>query len=328
MIEPILEKPPPASRIAIDQRGDCTVISLKGAPFAELWPDWLFLVLFITAGLGSAMFWLVSRVGEGPPSEACGFVILAGLWLFIALALGTRLYRRSRCAVFEITHERLTIAAPGVVFFQRLRWRRDRLSAVAAWKGLQIADTSGAVTTLCPYHPLEELAWIAHLLRQLLNVREELPCLLGELPVHYTGSFWDEPVPGVLRVEAGRITLRHPLDPWPHLYFRSAGSARWPGSIPLSESDFNCRVLEHGMMCLCIAPRDVHCRLDHGRPQIRIGLLGWMLSEARISLDAGITAKRRLLAEDRDFHLTIWCQDSDALPRALARFWGSEEALR
>jgi hypothetical protein len=325
-----LEKPPPGSRIGIDQRPDCTVISLKAAAIAKLLPDSPF--VFVAMGAGLALLLLVI-VGIAKDTNAAGLLCPLGcliIGVFFSLGPAIRLYHRSRGAVFEISRDRLTVAAPGFVFFQRLRWRRDRLGAVAAWKGLQIAETSGTITTLCPYHPLEELACIAVLMRQLLGLPEELPCRAGELSVRYTGTFWDDPIAGVLSVEPGRMSLRHPLDPRPYLYFRSASTPRWPGqsSIPLSESDFNCRVLEHGMMCLRIAPRDVRCRFDQGRPEIQVGLLGRLLTESRITLDGETTPKRYLPEKEADFEITIWCHDNEALPRALGRFWGSEELPR
>jgi hypothetical protein len=326
-----LENPRPGSRIAIDQRGDCTVISLKGAAFAELWPDWLSALMAVALGL-AFLFLMIAIIVKGASAGSLvwlfGFAAIGILFAFAPEPM-TKLYRQSRSAMFEISRDRLTVAAPGFVFFQRLRWRRECVRAVAAWKGLQIADTNGAITTLCPYHSIKELDSLAALLQQILNVPEELPCRAGELSVRYAGSLWDEPVPGVLSVEPGRMSLRHPLDPEPYLRFRSAATSPWPihSSILLSESDVNCRVLDDGTMCLRIAPRDARGRFDRGEPQIRVGLLSALLSDGRLTFDAGTTPKRYFLFhEDTSFYLTIWCRDSEALPRALARFWGSQGA--
>lgn len=328
MIGPVREKPLSNNRIAIDQRADCTAISLKRVALTELAPDWwLFACLALGTGLAVVLLLIVGIAKGAGGGLMCffGFVVVS---MFSSFRPATKLYRQSRGAIFEISRDRFSVWAPGFVFFQRLCWRREYVRAVAAWKGLQIADTSGAITTVCPYHSLEQLDSLAVLLRQLLNVPEDLPCRAGGLSVRYTGTFWDEPVPGVLNVEPGRMSLRHPLDPQPHLYFRSAATSRSPlhFSVPLSESDVNCRVLEHGTICLRIAPRDARCRFDGGQPQIRVGLLSLLLSDSRISLDPGTTPKSHFLRdEDTDFYVTIWCQDSEALPRALARFWGSQE---
>jgi hypothetical protein len=290
----------------------------------------LVVVLIPTVFLGGAFLDDLLRSGSNPSGSsiargnACNNPLLLFFCLCIVFVKGRLLFKKSLSATVLVSGEQLVVLAPGD---QTHRWDRDALAAIAAWKGLQIAERSGKNTGLFLEWDMNELTWLAEVLRRVLQVPEEQPPGPGELAVAFSGTFWDEPTAGLLRVEQATLTLRHPFDREPFLSFRlGTGVRSWiaPNAVPLAETDIICRREEDGSACLRIAPTGATCYFrSTGQPEVRFSL-GPFLHES-VALEAGTSPKRRTMAHGQDFQMTIRCADNEALPRALAQFWGNEE---
>jgi hypothetical protein len=204
--------------------------------------------------------------------------------------------------------------------------RRD-IQAIAAWRGLRFLIDQQVVCWLNAWK-LRDLDWLARVLRQHWDIPEHLDLEPGELLVCYTGTYWDTPVTGALRALTGRLRLRHPLDK-PHLAFQPGQPDRLRllqlRAVPLAGSDVMCRIEQDGSACVQIAPEGLRCADEgpHGATMF-LRMVGPILHNFFI-LPAGTMLKRKLKRSERDFQLTLWCEDGTGLQQALARFWGSTE---
>jgi hypothetical protein len=321
MIEPPKDRPPQGSPIVVESLPDGVRLVLRGVRFSGVLGECSLLVILTALALALTIHMLIAVHQSTFALEHClYFVILAGFVLYASALIAT-IIGKTRSATIEATGDRLIVAIWGS---SRNSWRHEQIRAIAAWKGLQIGDTAGKVWTFLTERNLDELIWVAEVIRRYLRLPENLPARPGELAVRYTGNFWDKPISGLLRVQPGIMSLRHSFSLKPHLRFRTGGI--YPNSfhdaLTLGESNVTCRISEGDSACLQIAPDNVHCRIDDkGRPELKVSLLGPVL-HVRIFLEAGTTGKRKLTAAEKEFWLNIQCEDGEGLQRALGRFWG------
>lgn len=254
-----------------------------------------------------------SPEGKGWLAFQVGLVAFFGVVLLGVLMWGLfrLLARYGQTAEVRVTADALDVEVRGLTPSSH-RWRRDELAAVGAWGGLRVVTTAGHKVALLPGRPWDEVRWLAQVLGAVLGVPDRLPPGAGELAVTFAGSFWPSAVPGLLRVEKGRMTLRHPLAPQPFLTFRAAaeGDVKDVKSVPLTPQDVTGRVEEDGG------------RLEIARPlSLEAGQALRKKDAVNVPLAAFFNQHKG--GENENFHLSIWCADKDAVQEALARFWGA-----
>jgi hypothetical protein len=269
-------------------------------------------------GMGGAAFW--PNEFESTP---IAFVLPVFTSMFFALYIGASIYRQMASCRMELTSTELRFTKPGFFEQRHVVLKTADIVAIGAWEGLRVADKTGRITQLLEERSLPETESVAAALRSQLNVPDTLSPSQNEVAVTYVGTFWDSPVTALLSVRPGEMTLRHSLASKPHLRFRSG--AVYPNTvhdaITLSEADARYGTGVDGRTYLDIAPRDVRCSMrEDGSPKLDIGLVGnWGVS---IVLPLGISSVTSFAQPKPDFTLRLQCDDPEALPRALVRFWG------
>lgn len=325
-----LPPPPPGSNLSIVAESDGVVITLRRERFAGLVEVGIFLTLAMLV-----LFNLTNAVVpwfRGDPANAMGVYAvpyLFGLVLLVILLvkIGKLAYERKDGAIFFISPTRFAVATCGIIANRGFVWPRQRLRHIAAWQGLRVALTDGQRVLLLKERKTAELIFVAEVARFVLKLNPEPVLGPDELAVTYQGAFWGEPQEAVLHVKAGSMSLRHPLADTAHLRFMAGGSllrSWWfSGAIPLLPDDVICRLETEGNCRLEIAPEQVRaCKGSGGMPRIDLAPLGRVFT---LSYDLNDCQPTRLPSYSVDFRLTLRCDDPEALPRALARFWGARE---
>jgi hypothetical protein len=284
---------------------------------------WLGLLLLGVLALRLAFVW-AREPGERLTDPRIPFFVA---FIFTVTGSGVfyATYWNSRSASVTVGGKVLVILEPRWVGSWRHIWNCADIQAIADWQGLQITERSGRTTRVLTHSTPAELMWLAEVLRRAVQVPEELPATEREVSVRYTGPFWPQSRVGFLLAEPGKLTLRHSFDRAPYLCFALKGALReWvaPNAIPLEEHEITCRPQKDGGMALEIAPTEATCRMGKdGLPEIRFKLFGPILYES-VSLDSRTTIE---IPHERPFQITIWSADEEALPRALAHFWGQPD---
>ena len=222
------------------------------------------------------------------------FVFWGSVLSIVTIVIATLTARRLR---LQATPEQL-IAGRSYLFLRR-RWTWDRgdLRGIRATeRGLCICDTRAEVLLFARADPrdAEDFAWMARVSRQYFGLVGN-PAGPDEIPVFFadmTGTAENDSRPatvrsGFLGVAPGTLTLRDEFGEEVPRY-----------SVAVQDGELFVS-LSHKIPLKAI---DTLCRVeDDGRAVLQIvpthGNLFW----------------------------TIWCDEPDALPRALARFWGAAE---
>ena len=232
-----------------------------------------------------------------------------------------------RSGLIRIDPERLLIDDRGLILQRRHAWKQAQISGIAAWQGLRVRLSDGSQITLLPDRDPGELRYVVAVARQSLHIPQEHASDPVDLIVTYRGTFWDDPEDGLLHVEPGRLTLAHPQARKPHLKFVSGDGLIWhwlaSQTMILSPNDVVCRLEEEGNCRLEIAPVNVlGGKGPRGKPRIDIAPLGRVFT---LSMDLEECHATRLPSKREEFRLTLRCDDPEALPLAVARFWGNRE---
>jgi len=244
------------------------------------------------AALGLGLILLTSFLhdngGMGPPPllECC--TLFFGLLFLIAFLPAVK--SATRRIEFLVTPERLRVEARGIISPQSWVWERKDIEAIGVLHGIWVA--AGERTGLLEDRDPQELHWVAEALRQLLRVPESAPPGNNELAVFFDVAKILVQTPGLLRVEKGKMTLRHGFANKPRLDF----VARPRNPV------FSFQPVWLGM-ALKVSPDDLSCRTHDDGSELRVEPAG-----------CGLV-----------FHVTS--DDPEALPLAVARFWGNTERI-
>src|SRR5262249_6958798 len=158
--------------------------------------------------------------------------------------------------------------------------------------GLQLCILSGWHTRqFFGERDREELEWLARVLREGLGVPEQPLPGPDEIAVAFALEGWEDTQRGFLHVVPGEMFLRHPFSPGFHYRFLAG-----------VESILRLRRTIYPGTSVTLGPSDASC---------------WVGPDGRSALQIKPTGTR--------FVLTVWDDGQEALPRALARFWGSKE---
>lgn len=322
MNEPESIERPTSSRAILESTKDGIRLSLPPTisfwSWQRMWRLGLIIVFY------TFLFFCIfsgSRYSRPNPATFWAKIVLFGILFLVVLLIWILQARRS--AVMSVAGDRLHLEIAGFLGTTRRTWQRKQIRAIAGWQGLRIASRNKNETFLAD-RELHELEWIGHVLRQALLVPGVMPAPGGDIPVTYMGTFWNWPIAGLLHVEPGEMTLSHSLASTPHLKFRATDTASlnwWGGdAIMLSNNDVICRTQENGAICLQIAPANVMCGYRSGdTPYLNFGPLA--LTKF---LPQGITHKKKIAWFKSNLQLTLWSDDPEVLPKALARFWGNQ----
>jgi len=314
---------PPGSRILIESAADGIKLTFpqRAGPL-----DYTILLLSTVGALIVAHWFigeLISAPGLAPTPFFLGMVTLGGL-----LHAWTRIFDPESIVIMRIAPGQLFVELQGVFRTTKHTWERAQLRTVGAWRGLHI-QTRGESTkvVLLKRRESAEQRYVAGLIRDILGILPQQTYGPSDLAVTYTGAFWDEPEEGVLHVEPGRMTLAHPMASKPHLKFMAGGGlfrCWWfNATIPLSPDDLLCRLETEGTCRLEIAPAQVlACKGSGGVPRIDLAPLGRVFT---LSCDLHGCQATRLPHRAEELRLILRCDDPEALPRAVARFWGNRE---
>jgi hypothetical protein len=250
-------------------------------------------VVISCLGLGLGTLILMELVGEPPPGadarpvgELCGQFTLIGVGILgMGLWYFGQATRRTRITIAE---KELTIETAGV-FSRKVRtWPVKDVLAVGAWRGLWVSACDGKHVFLKERRD-DEIGWVADVLQAELRVTDQTPPEDDEVAVRYD-TLNVEGVPGLLRVEPGQIVVEHGFAREKGYCFRPR---RWAGVLPPAPVAAGTTVL--------VSPEDLTCRPEEG---------GGSCLEIRT------TGKKP--------RLVLWSDDPEALPRAVATFWGSD----
>jgi hypothetical protein len=327
-----LPPPPPDSNLSVAAESDGVVITLRRERFAGVVEAGVLLTLALVVLLillpNAVGPWFRDDSARDMWHHSGPFLF----WLILPVGMlvhyGKQAYARADGAIFFISPTRFAVATTGIFRNRDCVWPREQLWHIAAWQGLRIATSDGQRTILLMERKTEEVVFVAEVARLLLNLNHEPPLGPNDLAVTYQGNFWNDPEDAVLHVEPGWLSLRHPLADSAHLRFRTGGSVFrcwwFNAAIPLSPDDLICRLETEGNCRLEIAPAQVLAsKGSGGMPRIDLAPLGRVLT---LSCDLNDCQATRLPDRSEDLRLTLRCDDPEALPRALARFWGNREA--
>lgn len=236
---------PPA---VLEQQTDGVRVTLPRGSFGK-WPAAIFGLLGI--------FLIV--VGLLEP------IRLAYFGLFICEGLA-RCFAALRWGVVTVAAGRLKVKCRTLLCWQRRSWTRESVRAVAAWHGLRVVDAAGTIQGFFGERDSEELAQIAGLIRDSLQVPAELVASEGEVALTFTGPYWKDAVAGVLQARAGTMVLYPCSLQGPYLKFRAGGNvlSNWwlHGALTVLPSDIHGQRNVNGQAVLELAPADVCCRWE------------------------------------------------------------------
>jgi hypothetical protein len=193
--------------------------------------------------------------------------------------------------IFTATKEELCLSYRGFLLFRGWRWPRSSISGIGAWKGLWVVAL-GKPYRLLTERNADELLWVAAVLRKALRVPEGRPETRDEIPVTFEDSIFKDPMPGFLRSRPGELRVRHVFALFPVYRFRAAKGRYvfWLQKVRSGKSSL-------------VWPVDLTCRIEEGDG-----------------------SALQITPSGSSFRLTAWCDEAEALPKAVARFWiGSEE---
>lgn len=318
----MMQPSPPCQRmqlgaVLVEPVGGAIRISIPPRPVAWVLESVILLYGAIAAAclMGACLLGVESSLGMIALFYSC----------IIALVFGVRRVRQRHAAMTVLCRPTsLEIEVWGVLWNRRLRWRRENIAAVGAWDGLLIRHTDGRTECLFSKTPLTTQRTLAALMQDYWTIGERLPLAPGGIAVQFTGSFWDAPVPGVLRVWPGSMALFHSLSSTPHLNLHSGAGGPLPPAAPLAlvlqPTDVVCRVEDGGRSVLEVAPDGVRAEIKDGKPRLRIPIVGPLLHRLQ-DFPAGCVLSDDFADRTEEFNVTIWSEDPEALQAALGRFW-------
>lgn len=307
-----VEKTPTTLRLAVEPPGAIRLVEASA------------LVLGVVMELAALLF---SQTHHPLQALALFLLVYGG-----AVPLGWSIHRMSKRHAVESVYSfpaGLEITVWRWSGRQRTRWLRADLAAVGAWDGLLLVAADGRFERLFAKTPLLTQRCLAGLLQEFHQVGERLPLGPGESAVQFSGSFWDEPVPGVLTVTPGVMALRHPLSATPVAVFRTRRDF-WSREVAafvlvLDAIDVVCRVEDDGRRSvLKVAPAGARAEIKHGMGRLRTPIVAPILNRHQ-DLPKGCLQTENFLDRVEDFEMSIWCDDAETLQEALGRFWGDGE---
>jgi hypothetical protein len=226
-------------------------------------------------------------------NTAFGIIWTSFCVTFLALGayLGALLLSRvTSRAVITVSREQLRIAIHGPLGTRRFGCRPSQVTGIGV--GFHLCILSGQQTRqFFGERDREELQWLARVLREGLGVPEHPLPGPDEITVAFALGGWEETKRGFLRVVPGEMLLRHPF--YPGFYYRFRAGV---------ESIVRLRRTILPGTSVTLGPSDASC---------------WVGPDGRSALQIKPTGTRLVL--------TVWDDGQEALPRALARFWGSKE---
>lgn len=329
-----LPPPPPDSNLTLAAEGDGVVITLPKATGSAGLSDIVVFTGMLLFVLCVPLPWFLRALFADPPpraneTSANTYGVLLVLTLLVLVPMGKRILERERGAFVFINASRFAVGTFGLFGNRDYIWPRERLRSIAAWQGLHIRSTDGRQVVLLKKRDPLEVRYVAEVARLVLQLPEQAGHDSVDLVVTFEGTFWQEPEEGLLQVAPGCLTLAHPFASKPHLKFVASDSVFchwWFGfgaTIALSPSDLLCRQDGAGNYRLEIAPANVlGGKGTLERPRIDLAPMGRIFT---LSFDLDHCHTTRLPAQREPFRLVLHCADPEALPRAVARFWGNEE---
>ena len=201
-------------------------------------------------------------------------------------------------------------------FFHKARrnkkkaWERGQVVAVNSRIGLWVFTSVGEQRFLRGREKCE-IDQVASLLRDALNVCEEITPGPSELAVRFRGPFWSAETPGVLASRAGELTLRSPLMRDPFFYFCSRSA---PQASRLYMADVN---------VIFLSPHEIVGRTPEGAAgRVVIAPTTFMLLRRNFIIPPGIAGQRwRTIFFWMRLEFQIYCEDAARLQAALGVFW-------
>lgn len=288
-------------RLTVKQRPDGLSLALAPVGPFFLWRQGVVSLVVGGAAIGLA---LTDHFAAAGIVGLCGLVLLTA-WLVNAAAH----------AIVTVTTDHLQLATflYGVQPLRKLEWSREQIVALNSRRGLCIITAANERQFFLERDPVE-LDYVASVLRQALQITEDVAPGRGELSVLFSGPLWPRPTPGIIGVRSGELTLRTSLTRAP-LFIFSAHSAPRPR-----------RVYGNPRNVIRLQPNEIVCRLpEAGLPMLLIApTTPWPLRRG-YTIPAGIVGRKmRLIPFWRRIAFEIWCEDGKALQAALASFWGAD----
>jgi hypothetical protein len=278
----------------LEQNGDELTLTLQPVGFRK-GTDLALLAVLIVGAFAPIVpvAWGVTDFVRGRPTDLAppwGVPQLA-LYEPLLFYLGYYLLNKAlRKPVFTATKEELCLSYRGFFLFRGWRWPRSSISGIGAWKGLWVV-VRGTPYQLLTERNADELLWVAAVFRKALGVPERRPETLDEIRVTFEDSIFKDPMPGFLRSRPGELRVRHVFASYPIYRFCAAKGEYvfWPQNVSSGSSSL-------------IWPVDLTCRIEDGEG-----------------------SALQITPSGSSFQLTAWCDEPDALPRAVARFWVGNE---
>ena len=135
----------------------------------------------------------------------------AGVVIGLVAAIQTVicLFVARRKPVFTVRENELKVISffGAVLRSRQSTWPRDRLVALNSSGGLRIL-CANQEWCLFPERDYLEMAHVARMLREALQLSEEVPPRSHEMRVYFTGPVWPRPTPGILGGAQGELTLQ------------------------------------------------------------------------------------------------------------------------
>ena len=286
---PEIPPPPPGSRVTLRQGPEGLVFHFPRTGFLRAGvgpPGAVFLLSIFYGGLFFGMLAL-----KGPDLDLLPLgCSLSPFVLILVVTLAQWIANAQEEAECIVVPGGLRIVYRKYFYPRFLEWHRSEIEAVGVWSGLWIG-AAGRKTCLLSKWNGAGLIWAGHVIRCVLNVPESVAPKPGELAVSFNAPGYPQQSPGILQVSPGRMTLRHGFAAFPPYHFRRlSGSSVFP--VPFVKPGRTLKVI----------PQDLSCR--QGDPKGSV-------------LQIEPTGSRRIF--------TMWCEEAEGLPRAVARFWGGKD---
>jgi hypothetical protein len=305
-----LPEPPPESPYLVWPQGNQLMIR---RPAHRLDSGRGVLLVFLGLGLLVVLVLVLASLLVGQDRPDPEPIVLAVCVYAIGTWLGWRyLHDAVADTQLAVTADTLSVVVRGLFRTRHWEWTRAEIVAIQAGDGLEVIGTQRNGTFLVR-RPLHELRWLRETLCERLQIRDATPTQPGEIEVFYAFSFErgsqevfelfdlrkttivSEFVRGVLQTKPGRLRLYDPAVPGLQYRFYDVRQAG-PGLqlliylIPLSRP--------YGYF---LSQEDIWCHTSEaGGACVQI---------------KGYPA----------IALTLWCEEKEAIHRALAQFWGSRE---
>lgn len=300
---PIVQRPPTSNAHVEPARDGLTIVLTPIGP-ARWWQDWL-VSLTLAGGLTTFASLAVVQL-----TRAEGWVDwltwLTGLGLCllvlrpVCLLVSQRLLERSLSRGTFVVEGRRLYLHRRVLFRGNERvWDEGSIVALDEEEGGLCILQPGLLETFFQGRDVEELRWLASLLRDALEVPADPPRLEGEIAVGYRLPAWPRERRGFVHVLPGEIRLRPRFVLALGLVIRPAGAVRenWTGVLLDSL----------GAGSLAVQPEDVRWGIAEGGDQV---LRIWLHEQ-----EAGEPVPLEIITEE-----------VEPLRRGLVRFWeGTKE---